>query len=289
MSSDETGAGPGPAAPATAPRRRALLAAIGGGVIAAAVAAVVFWPGSDDAAEPQAAPTEAPAASPSSPAPSPSAAEDQAPIAPGELVLQTTGEPIDLFASAGDIEASDQVSEWSLYGSPTTLLGFDSVEIDGTSWIEVEGIGSPNHQRSWVRGDDVAITSTDVAIRIYLDERELDLVDGDKVELTTGVVIGADESPTPLGTFWVTDPLDFTTNDTGVYGAYALGLNGFSEVLEEFNGGPPQIAVHGTNEPDLLGQAVSNGCIRVPNDVALELGATAPVGTPVIIAQSRTA
>ncbi|WP_297080845.1 L,D-transpeptidase [uncultured Demequina sp.] len=274
-------------------RNRALVAAIVAAAVAAAVAvvAIVFWPRPDDDVQASGTPSTSPAtpAPSTTPSPSPSATSSEAGIAPGEMVVQTTGAPIAIFANAGDQEPSGELSEWSLYGSPTTLLGFDSVEIDGAMWIEVEGIGAPNHERSWVRADDVTVTSTDMAIHIYLDERELELVDGAEVVLTSAVVIGADESPTPLGTFWVTDPLDFSTNDTGVYGAYALGLNGFSEVLEEFNGGPPQIAVHGTNQPDLVGQAVSNGCIRVPNAVALDLGAAAPVGTPVIVSQSRSA
>ncbi|GIG54740.1 hypothetical protein Dac01nite_14920 [Demequina activiva] len=237
------------------------------------------------AAEPTSA-MPAPSAHSAAPSPSPSAT---AGVAPGEIVVTTTGEPIQLYARAGDAEPSEQLEEWSLYGSPTTLLGFDTQDVDGSTWIAVELVGAPNHRRAWVREADVEVTATDVAIHVYLDEREVDLTRAGEVELTTRAVIGADESPTPVGTFWVTDPLDFSANDSGVYGAYALGLNGFSETLEEFNGGPPQIAVHGTNQPELLGENVSNGCIRVPNDVAIELGAQAPVGTPVIVHQSRAA
>ena len=74
---------------------------------------------------------------------------------------------------------------------------------------------------------------------------------------------------------------------TDVYSSFALGLNGWSEALESFNGGAPQIAVHGTNQPELQGLAVSNGCIRVPNDVATALGAAAPLGTSVVVRQPR--
>ena len=37
--------------------------------------------------------------------------------------------------------------------------------------------------------------------------------------------------------------------------------------------------IHGTSRPDLLGKAVSHGCIRVRNDVALRLKRLAPPGT----------
>jgi lipoprotein-anchoring transpeptidase ErfK/SrfK len=43
------------------------------------------------------------------------------------------------------------------------------------------------------------------------------------------------------------------------------------------------IAVHGTNRPELLGQAVSHGCIRMTNEDARRLYHEVEVGTPVII------
>lgn len=43
------------------------------------------------------------------------------------------------------------------------------------------------------------------------------------------------------------------------------------------------IAVHGTNKPELLGQAVSHGCIRMTNEAARRLYHEVEVGTPVII------
>jgi lipoprotein-anchoring transpeptidase ErfK/SrfK len=46
-------------------------------------------------------------------------------------------------------------------------------------------------------------------------------------------------------------------------------------------GGP--VAIHGTNAPWSIGHAVSNGCIRVPNDVLKRLWPIAVAGTPVII------
>ena len=59
-------------------------------------------------------------------------------------------------------------------------------------------------------------------------------------------------------------------NEPGMLGTTAI-------YLEE------DIAVHGTNHPELLGQAVSHGCIRMTNETARRLYHEAPVGTPVII------
>jgi lipoprotein-anchoring transpeptidase ErfK/SrfK len=54
-------------------------------------------------------------------------------------------------------------------------------------------------------------------------------------------------------------------------------------VLDMFDGGLPEIAIHGTNQPELMGQARSNGCIRLPNDAIQRLAEVVPLGTPVEI------
>jgi lipoprotein-anchoring transpeptidase ErfK/SrfK len=41
--------------------------------------------------------------------------------------------------------------------------------------------------------------------------------------------------------------------------------------------------LHGTNEPWLIGQAVSNGCIRLTNEDAVDLYNRTPLGTPVLV------
>jgi lipoprotein-anchoring transpeptidase ErfK/SrfK len=41
--------------------------------------------------------------------------------------------------------------------------------------------------------------------------------------------------------------------------------------------------IHGSNEPDTIGQAVSSGCIRMTNDDVIDLYDRAEVGSPVIV------
>ena len=60
-------------------------------------------------------------------------------------------------------------------------------------------------------------------------------------------------------------------------------MSGFSEKLQSFQGGSGQIALHGTNRPDLLGQPISNGCVRMTNDAISRVAFLAPTGTPVEI------
>src|SRR5262249_61625553 len=98
--------------------------------------------------------------------------------------------------------------------------------------------------------------------------------------LQSGVVLGADKPPPPPGTFYVTDPLDLHRQPNAGYGVFALGISGFSNVLTSFKGGPGQLAVHGTNNPAQVGQNISNGCVRVPNDVIEKLAFQAGLGPP---------
>ena len=73
------------------------------------------------------------------------------------------------------------------------------------------------------------------------------------------------------------------SNPGGAYGPIALATDGYSEVMDEFSTGVPVVALHGTNRPELVGQSVSNGCVRIPNDIVTMLADTVPLGTPVFI------
>jgi len=272
------------------PRARA---AIGAGLIAltaAAIAWAVLTTGAPQATAKAQADTTDPitATYPSSSA-SADASVTVAGIGPGDVVATIVGETVDVYESAGDATPRETLTRFSYYGSVRTFMGLDSQEIDGASWLQVQLAEYPNGSQGWILQDQVEVASTNVRVNVYLDEREVDLLRGDTVELTSTAVIGAKASPTPLGTYFVSDPVDFSANTTGAYGAYALGISAFSETLETFKGGLPQIALHGTNSPQFFGQEASNGCVRLPNDVILELADSAALGTPVAIYQSRDA
>lgn len=51
-----------------------------------------------------------------------------------------------------------------------------------------------------------------------------------------------------------------------------------------YNGhGDTMYRIHGTNEPDTIGQAVSSGCIRLLNEDIVDLYERAKVGAPVVV------
>jgi lipoprotein-anchoring transpeptidase ErfK/SrfK len=46
--------------------------------------------------------------------------------------------------------------------------------------------------------------------------------------------------------------------------------------------------IHGTNEPDSIGKAVSSGCIRMLNQDVIDLYTRVPIGAPVIVLQQSS-
>jgi hypothetical protein len=57
-----------------------------------------------------------------------------------------------------------------------------------------------------------------------------------------------------------------------------IGMLGTTAIYLQYD-----IAVHGTNNPELLGQPVSHGCIRMTNEAVRRLYHEVEIGTPVII------
>jgi len=149
-------------------------------------------------------------------------------------------------------------------------------------WAKVLLPVRPNHTEGYVRLADVDITTTQFRIEVSLSDTTLTAYDGDEVIAETLVVVGTPFSQTPTGLFYVTDMVPYQNPD-GVYGPIALATNGYSEWMNEFDTGVPVVALHGTSRPEQVGQQISNGCIRVPNDIISMLAETVPQGTPVLI------
>lgn len=154
-------------------------------------------------------------------------------------------------------------------------------------WIEVYLPVRPNGSTGWLRTDEVDITTHPWRIEAALDEFRLRVFRNDQVVYETDIGVARENAPTPGGLYYTTELLQPPDPDT-VYGTYAYGLSGFSDTFQEFNGGPGQLGLHGTNEPELIGQAVSAGCIRLRNediDYLVEV-LKLPLGVPVDVITS---
>jgi lipoprotein-anchoring transpeptidase ErfK/SrfK len=151
-------------------------------------------------------------------------------------------------------------------------------------WLEVQYNRRPNGATGWIRTSDVVLRAVQNRIVVSVEAKTLTVYEGssDKVVFQAPVATGLPRTPTPLGEFYV-DIVVKLTRATGVYGPYQLSVAGFSDVLQSFGGGAGQIAIHGTNQPQLIGTDASNGCIRLTNEDVTTLTQYAPSGTPVTI------
>jgi lipoprotein-anchoring transpeptidase ErfK/SrfK len=150
------------------------------------------------------------------------------------------------------------------------------------NWVRVRLPTPPNGDTAWLPRDRVRLRDNPYSVVVDTRARRLVARFEGRAFVSTKVAVGAATTPTPHGSFYVTNKVTLT-NPESWYGPYALGLSAHSEVLDSFNGQQPQIGMHGTDHPELIGQAVSNGCIRMPNRVVRRLFARLPEGTPVTI------
>jgi hypothetical protein len=149
------------------------------------------------------------------------------------------------------------------------------------SWYRVRLPRRPNGRIGWVRATDVQVGEVRTRILVDLSDRRVTLYQSGKRVLSTRAAVGAPSTPTPTGTFYVDQRLH-SGNPGGPFGPSAVGIAAYSEVLTGWTQGGP-IAIHGTNRPDLIGQAVSNGCVRVRNEVVERIFDATLSGTPVVI------
>jgi hypothetical protein len=165
-----------------------------------------------------------------------------------------------------------------------TVFGVLAARVDercDATWYRVQLPVKPNGRLGWVRADDVQVGRVATRIVVDLSSRRVTLLRHGKPVLSTPAAIGSSATPTPTGSYYVNQRL-LAGDDSGPFGPGAIGISAFSDVLTGWAQGGP-IAIHGTNQPWSVGRAVSNGCLRVPNDVLRRLFRATLAGTPVEI------
>ncbi|HTM85596.1 MAG TPA: L,D-transpeptidase family protein, partial [Mycobacterium sp.] len=206
-----------------------------------------------------------PTPSPSVPAPS---VVGDAAVASADLVAVYTAPHGGLLATFVNPQRS---------GAPLTFLVVDD---DGDGWLKVELPQRPNGSTGWVSADSVTLQRLVYSLRASTRDNTLSLFKDSVLVATYAVATGTGGTPTPHGSFYLTELLQPTN---GGYGPYAFGLSAFSEVLSNFGGGPGQIGLHGTEDAASIGRAASHGCIRMSNADITALAALLPLGTPIVI------
>ncbi|HTI32993.1 MAG TPA: L,D-transpeptidase [Miltoncostaea sp.] len=149
-------------------------------------------------------------------------------------------------------------------------------------WYKVRLTSRPNDAAGWIPAEAVQVKKTPWRVVVHLGARTMDLLRSGKRVGSWKVAVGTPANPTPTGRFAVSEVVK-QRNPSGFFGTYIITLSAHSENLSEFDGGDGRVALHGTNQPGLLGQAVSHGCVRLDNNVATRLGRNVPPGSPVDI------
>ena len=149
---------------------------------------------------------------------------------------------------------------------------------DGRKWLHVRLPMRPNGQLGWIPATTAAVRTVDTQIVVKRGARRLELYQRGKRLLTATVAVGKPGAETPLGDYYVT--ARFTPTDP-FYGPFALETSAYSRLSDWPGGGI--VGIHGTSMPWLLGRAVSHGCVRVRNEIALELRRLVPLGSAIRI------
>jgi hypothetical protein len=149
------------------------------------------------------------------------------------------------------------------------------------TWLKIRVPMRPNGQKGWVRESALG-PLYHVRTQLVVDRSDLEatLYRRGKQIWSAPVGIGAPDTPTPEGNFWVREKFEIA-NQGSLYGPFAFGTSDYS-VLTDWPGGGV-IGIHGTNEPALIPGHPSHGCIRVRNPDIDKLWSLLPVGTPVLI------
>lgn len=146
--------------------------------------------------------------------------------------------------------------------------------------------------------EPIAATPPPSSVRLLLKlgERRLYVLDQDPLTPVESfpIAIGKPGTETPTGSFHVeelvVDP-DFTKYDRSVHPPRIVKRippgapnNPLGKRWIGITHGPTwTLGIHGTPQPELLGKAVSNGCIRMRNADVLRVYERVRLGTPVVV------
>lgn len=163
---------------------------------------------------------------------------------------------------------------------PTVVLAIARRERGGRRWYRIRLIGRPNGRTGWVeaRRLEWLRAAHRTLLAIDLSERRLRVRRDGRTRRSFPIAVGAPGTPTPTGNFYLTAawrPAE------ALYGRWAIETSAGATITDWPGGGV--IGIHGTNQPWLIGQAVSHGCIRMRNEDIMRLRRWARPGARLII------
>jgi lipoprotein-anchoring transpeptidase ErfK/SrfK len=167
-------------------------------------------------------------------------------------------------------------------GGPTVLPVIDHATKNGVIWLRVLLPGRPNGRKGWIREHGTRSDSTSWHVLVRTSSRRVRVYRRGRLVRTFTAIVGKPSTPTPRGRFFVEESVRMPAGSAG--GPYALASSARSNVLQEFEGGPGQIALHGVeNLGGTFGTASSHGCVRLTNQAITWLVARVGPGAPITI------
>ncbi|HEY1537803.1 MAG TPA: L,D-transpeptidase [Solirubrobacteraceae bacterium] len=204
-------------------------------------------------------------------------------IAPTQQIA-TLGASHEVYATPGARHAIAVVpARAPITGGPTVLpVTGRATTTAAVRWLRVRVPGRPNGRQGWIvqRGVELATTRWHLVVRTSA-RRVLAYRNG-RLMRTLAAVVGKPSTPTPRGEFLVEESVRVPPGSPG--GPFALALSARSNVLQDFDGGPGQIGIHGVDDlGGMPGTAVSHGCVRLADGPIRWLAARIRPGVPVTI------
>ena len=200
-----------------------------------------------------------------------------------ELAVLLSAHAVHREPSAGSPQVSLVAANRPITGEQTTLpVLARSIGPGGARWLQVMLPGRPNSSTGWIAQQGTRPLETPWRLTVDLGARRVKVYRDGRLVQSFKAVVGKPSTPTPTGTFFVEEVLQMGPSEPG--GPFALALSARSNVLQEFEGGPGQIAIHGRdNLGGTLGAAESHGCVRLGTGSIDWLSQRIVPGTPVTI------
>jgi lipoprotein-anchoring transpeptidase ErfK/SrfK len=200
-----------------------------------------------------------------------------------ELAVLLTPQVAHRAPEAGSPEVAEVADRRPITGEQTTLpVLARAIGIGGAEWLHVMLPGRPDGLSGWISQSGTRLLVTPWRIVVDLAARRVKAYRDGRLAGDFKAVVGKPSTPTPTGEFFVEEILRMAPSEPG--GPFALALSARSNVLQEFEGGPGQIAIHGReNLGGTLGTAASHGCVRLASASIDWLSTRIVPGTPVTI------
>jgi len=207
-------------------------------------------------------------------------------VAPEQLVaVVSTNHPVS--KSPGGAAVATVAARRPLTNEPTVLPVLARTADRSGSWLRVRlpgrVLGTPAPPATgWIRASNTRLRTTPWHIVVDLKARQVTVDDHGVPVRRFSAIVGKPSTPTPTGQYFVEEDVILSKGQPG--GPFALATSDRSNVLAEFDGGPGQIAIHGTeNLGGRLGTAESHGCVRLADASITWLAGHVGAGTPITI------